>query len=172
VTRVIRIIRLIRLIRIVKLYKQSQLAQNVVSKKKNNHAASESKQNELPEESKISKVLSDQQTRAVIVLVLTMLLIVQLVSPETYTQQMLFHEQGLRLLQGLYDKSMSGNGDSFRRAREYFIEQGTNEERAKFPLIFLETAELGGGKFIQEWEPKMETLRSNEYRSFSLRAND
>ena len=78
VTRVIRIIRLIRLIRIVKLYKQSQIARKAVNKKKKFESVQNHDEDsmDIPEESKISKVVSEHSTRAVIIMVLSMLFMV------------------------------------------------------------------------------------------------
>ena len=183
VTRIIRIIRLIRLIRIVKLYKQSQLAQQAVKHRKGhkNKVEVEKKDDDdeladVPEESKISKVLSDSYIKTIIILVLSMLLMVQMVSTDTYIQDVSFHMQGLGQQAKLYETYEEAGYDSYKKSLNHYIDEARGGETERFPLIFLSVPGMVQGnkqeETIYEWEPKMEQLRPNEYNSVYLTAAD
>ena len=51
---------------------------------------------DVPEESKISKTLSERILRAVVVLVLLLLFLLPVVSSDTYISPIFLHEQGLK----------------------------------------------------------------------------
>jgi hypothetical protein len=57
----------------------------------------------VPIESNISRTLSEKNTRIVIILVLVLLIILPLFSSDTYITTATIHEQGLRILGGVYD---------------------------------------------------------------------
>jgi len=57
----------------------------------------------VPEESKISKVLSDKTTRTVVLLVLALLFLLQICSMDTYLSPVLVHEQALKHLVSIYN---------------------------------------------------------------------
>ena len=57
----------------------------------------------IPEESKISKTLSDNTTRTVIILVLSLLIMQSVCNTETYIQPVLVHTQAFMQLMAFYD---------------------------------------------------------------------
>ncbi len=66
---------------------------------------------EIPEESKISKILSDKTTRTVVILVLTMLFSTQLCQPDNFLETSFPHEQALKQLVSIYNMGDSFNTD-------------------------------------------------------------
>lgn len=58
---------------------------------------------DIPQESKISKVLSDKTTRTVVILVLCLLFLLPLCTPNTWLDGTKFHDQALKQLVLLYD---------------------------------------------------------------------
>lgn len=57
----------------------------------------------IPEESKISKTLSDKTTKTVVILVLSMLFMLAICSIDTYHEPVYRHEQALKNMVNLYD---------------------------------------------------------------------
>lgn len=58
----------------------------------------------IPEESKISKTLSDQTIKTVVMLVLFLLFMLAICSSETYLDSDIMHNQGLENLKKIYDR--------------------------------------------------------------------
>ena len=57
----------------------------------------------IPEESKISKTLSDKTTKIVVILVLFLLFMLAFCSTDAYVENTLVFEQGLKNLVAIYD---------------------------------------------------------------------
>lgn len=68
---------------------------------------------DVPEESKISKTLSERILRAVVILVLLLLFLLPVVSSDTYISPIFLHEQGLKQLVAMYD-SVGGDSDAYK----------------------------------------------------------
>ena len=64
---------------------------------------SDEDEDDIPAESKISKTLSDQTTKTVVILVLMLLFMLAGCSIESYVDTTMIHEQGLKNLVYLYD---------------------------------------------------------------------
>jgi hypothetical protein len=58
---------------------------------------------DVPEESKISKTLSDKTTRTVVILVLVLLFLLAICSPDSYTETDILHKAALGNLVYLYN---------------------------------------------------------------------
>lgn len=59
---------------------------------------------EIPEESKISKTLSDKTIKTVVMLVLLLLFMLAICSSEAYLDSDIMHVQGLKNLRAIYDR--------------------------------------------------------------------
>lgn len=59
---------------------------------------------EIPEESKISKTLSDKTIKTVVMLVLLLLFMLAICSSEAYVDNDIIHVQGLKNLRDIYDR--------------------------------------------------------------------
>ena len=59
---------------------------------------------EIPEESKISKTLSDKTTRTVVIMVLMLLFSLPVLQIETYVDPVLVHDQALKQMVMIYDR--------------------------------------------------------------------
>lgn len=62
---------------------------------------------EIPEESKISKILSDKTTRTVVILVLVMLFSTQLCQPENYLETYALHDLAMEQVVDNYNFQVS-----------------------------------------------------------------
>ena len=63
----------------------------------------------VPDESKISRTLSDKTTRTVVILVLSLLILLQICSLDTYVSTGFVHDQGLEQLVTLHDNETTTN---------------------------------------------------------------
>mmetsp|Transcript_40429 Transcript_40429/g.61670 ORF Transcript_40429/g.61670 Transcript_40429/m.61670 type:complete len:97 (+) Transcript_40429:1084-1374(+) len=88
----------------------------------------------MPNESKISKTLSDRTIKSVIVMVLSMLFIMQVVSIETYTSTIFEHQQALRQLVAAYD--YEGQGSDLYK--EVYTQIEDMAYHPNFPIIYLQ----------------------------------
>lgn len=124
---------------------------------------------QIPEESKISKILSDQTTKTVIILVLCLLFCLPAFTVETYLgDAVTLHDQALKHLGAIYDYGPDSWSD-YRIAVDHLV-NATLDENQIYPLILLQAADPEedawyAGTKRQEWEPKYTTLRQGEYRS-------
>ena len=124
--------------------------------------------NQIPEESKISRILSDQTTKTVIILVLCLLFCLPAFTVETYLgDSVTLHDQGVKHLQIIYDYGQESWND-YKVAYDYLIET-TRQEDQIYPLIYIDAADPTKAQWntdfvIKEWEPKWQSLRQEEIR--------
>lgn len=124
-SRILRIIRLIRLIRLVKLYKHAKIAL------KNGEEDEEDLQNELEnitQESKVGKKLSEVTMKRVIFIVLIMLFVLPVLEGEFYLNSL------TSWVFGIYEMETHLNKFSFDIALKRYISYHKNDIR---PLIYL-----------------------------------
>ena len=150
--RIIRVIRLVRLIRIVKLYKSTikphlkiqpddeftaldikyQQKREAQSREKTDQPAEENKEEdkiqEVPEESRVGKVLNDRTQRSVIILCLTMLFSGPLLNINTWINEPTSFEMGLKLLM-----AHEPNSQEFVDTFQAFVQSQSN--LSAVPLI-------------------------------------
>lgn len=93
----------------------------------------------MPEESKISKTLSDKTTRTVIVLVLVLLFLLALCNVDTYSETDIIHHAGIIHLKSIYDLGPT-QYPAYKAAYETFVTK-TTEIDEEFPLIYLHIAD-------------------------------
>ena len=91
----------------------------------------------IPNESRISKALSEQIQKIVVLICLILLFILPLTQIETYISPYLYHENGLNIAVDEYNKGE--NWESYRMAIDILID-GTNYE-SYYPLIWLSVAD-------------------------------
>ena len=131
--------------------------------------SSEEEEVVIPEESKISKTLSDKTTKTVVLLVLCMLFMLAVCSLDTYVDPIYLHEQALKNLSHLFE--LKGNFyPQYKQAYEHFIKETRSLE---YPLVFLTAPDPYADNFsdeliMKEWEPKLSSLRKDEYSSVSI----
>lgn len=132
--------------------------------------SSEEEEVVIPEESKISKTLSDKTTKTVVLLVLCMLFMLAVCSLDTYVDPIYLHEQALKNISHLYELK----GDfypHYTKAYDHFIKETRSLE---YPLVFLtapdpySTTGFTDQLIIKEWEPKLSSLRKDEYQSVQI----
>lgn len=91
---------------------------------------------QIPEESKISKILSDQTTKTVIILVLCLLFCLPAFTVETYlSDTVTLHDQANKYLQGIYDQGEESWPD-YKVAYDHLIKKTRNEDQI-YPLIYI-----------------------------------
>mmetsp|Transcript_28745 Transcript_28745/g.43412 ORF Transcript_28745/g.43412 Transcript_28745/m.43412 type:complete len:284 (+) Transcript_28745:698-1549(+) len=91
----------------------------------------------IPEESKISKTLSDKTIKTVVILVLVMLFSTQVMQPETYEETISIHEQSLNQLVSVYDE-FGSDDEAFHLTIEHMVNRTRSGTAVRYPLIFLE----------------------------------
>lgn len=96
---------------------------------------------EIPMESNISKTLSDKNTRIVIILVLVLLIILPLFDSGMYLSTTTLHEQGLKIISGVYD---GNDWSSYQMAVKFYVDQTYN---LKYPLSTLQIPDPYGAPF-------------------------
>jgi hypothetical protein len=83
---------------------------------------------QIPEESKISKILSDQTTKTVIILVLCLLFCLPAFTVETYLgDTVTLHDQAVKHLQAIYDYGPDSWPD-YRIAFEHLVDATRGED--------------------------------------------
>ena len=92
------------------------------------------KEFDVPEESKISKTLSDKTTRTVVILVLILLFLLALCSIDSYTETDLQHKAALTNLIVLYNTNL---WPAYQTAHKHLIDT-TRSENNEYPLIYFE----------------------------------
>lgn len=75
---------------------------------------------EIPEESKISKTLSDKTIKTVVMLVLLLLFMLAICSSEAYVDSDILHIQGLKNLRDIYDRGES-NYKNYKTAYDHYV---------------------------------------------------
>ena len=91
---------------------------------------------EIPEESNISKTLSDNTTRTVIVLVLSLLIMQSACNHETYLTPVLVHTQAFSQLVAFYNLG-EDYCPSYQIAHKAFLEKLNSEDNEKYPIVYL-----------------------------------
>lgn len=156
---------------------------------------------EIPEESKISKTLSDKTTKTVVMLVLVLLFMLAVCSSESYVDSDILHEQGLKNLVKIYDRKdekycLKKEGDACIEWRHFYddyriaynhYEGRTTSKDIEYKLVFLEVPNpfLTYEEFIkmdvdkrnktrEDFFPnlKLSNLRKDEYASVILNSKD
>jgi len=125
----------------------------------------------IPEESKISKTLSDKTIKTVVMLVLFLLFMLSICSADTYIDSDIIHKQGLKNLKLFCDRlkdDPSLYGD-YKKAYEHYLTRTTSDEIA-YKLVFLQVPDPYQNEYRsdlplieREWEPKLANLRKDEY---------
>uniref|UniRef100_A0A7S3CQX1 Guanylate cyclase domain-containing protein n=1 Tax=Strombidium rassoulzadegani TaxID=1082188 RepID=A0A7S3CQX1_9SPIT len=131
---------------------------------------------EIPEESKISKILSDKTTRTVVILVLTMLFSTQLCQPDNFLETVYVHTQALKHLVQIYDLGDEYNED-YVKSLEHFKNETRKDDAELYPLVFLQFGDPNSTFSMamikdQEWEPRLVDLRIDEYNSITIKAEN
>mmetsp|Transcript_16748 Transcript_16748/g.25817 ORF Transcript_16748/g.25817 Transcript_16748/m.25817 type:complete len:329 (+) Transcript_16748:783-1769(+) len=128
----------------------------------------------IPEESKISKTLSDKTIKTVVILVLVMLFSTQVMQPETYLETTYIHKQALSQVVSYYDTE--GNSADFQQLVDHMVNRTTTDESLNYPLIFFQARNTSAiNEFIVdtiELDPKLQTLRVDEYLTYSALSED
>lgn len=131
---------------------------------------------QIPEESKISKILSDQTTKTVIILVLCLLFCLPAFTVETYLDDTVtLHDRAVRHLGAIYDYGPDSWSD-YRIAFDHLVDATRGEDQI-YPLILLKAADpnqttWGDKAYVKQWEPAVDTLRPDEFRSATYEAKD
>lgn len=97
---------------------------------------------DVPEESKISKTLSDKTTRTVVILVLILLFLLALCSIDSYTETDIMHSSALKDLVVVYNLKDQWD-PAYKVAHERLI-TSTRSNSTEYPLIFLEAPDPTG----------------------------
>lgn len=118
---------------------------------------------EIPVESKIAKTLSERTTKIVIILVLVMLFSLNLFQIETYITTDFIHQQGLRLVRDMYDKT-GGVGETYETCVQKYISETT---RIDYPTVYLD---IGGQVVFQDPDINYLDLRTNEQNVFFFKS--
>lgn len=130
-------------------------------------------ENAIPAESKISKTLSDQTTKTVVLIVLLLLFMLAGCSIETYVSTTMMHEQGIKNVVNLYNLG-EPYFNEYKQACLHFEKITRDQE---YPLIFVSipdpfaktyTKEI----YVQEWEPKINDLRADAYSAIFQEADN
>lgn len=127
---------------------------------------------QIPEESKISRILSDQTTKTVIILVLCLLFCLPAFTIETYLgDSVTVHDQAIKHLQTIYDYGPS-SWSKYKIAYDHLIEATRNDQQI-YPLIYIDAvnpylSQWSTKKIQEEWEPKWTNLRQEELRWYSV----
>lgn len=80
----------------------------------------EEQEEELPLESRISKILSEQTTKVVVLLVLALLFILPSLQLEVYTETYLIHDNGLHMIVDSYNSGTSW--DLYKQTVAFYAE--------------------------------------------------
>jgi len=96
------------------------------------------KEFEVPEESKISKTLSDKTTRTVIILVLILLFLLALCNADTYNETDFIHRVGVVHLKSIYDLGPESY-PQYKKAYAQYLLDTTGPDKS-YPLIFVHIA--------------------------------
>jgi len=130
----------------------------------------------VPEESKISKTLSDKTTRTVVLLVLSLLFMLQICSMESYVSPVLMHEQALKHLVSVYNDK-SNYPTVYKEAFDHLV--SVTRELENYKLIFIRTpttnstvASANLALDTYEWQPWITSLRKDSYASVVQTADD
>lgn len=116
----------------------------------------------IPEESKISRTLSDKTLKSVVSLVLLLLFLLPVVTASTYVSPTYVHEQALKQLVSVYDLGAEYR-DEYQKSLNLFLERTRKHSAESFPLVYLKTPRADGRDLIEEFEPALKTLRKDEY---------
>jgi hypothetical protein len=92
-------------------------SQGIKSPKKEEEEKSE--HIELPQETKISRTLSDQTIKIVVIVILSLLFLLPLIDAETWIQPYLMQDFGMDMIVDIYDEQ--GDWDVYRRSVDVFI---------------------------------------------------
>lgn len=123
---------------------------------------SEEEEYKIPEESKISRTLSDKTLKSVVSLVLLLLFLLPVVTADTYISPTYVHEQALKQLVAVYNLG-SGYKDEYEKSLNLFLRRTRAHSSSEFPLVYLKTPNASGKDEIREFEPSLKTLRKDEY---------
>ena len=117
---------------------------------------------DAPNESKISRTLSDKTIKTVIILILTMLFLMPLFQIETFFGATTSFQIGLNTLVTMYN---DGSATDYTLLYDKYIDLQDNLEN---PLIYLQAANKG----IWQKSPDVTELRLDEYETYSETAAD
>ena len=130
---------------------------------------------DVPEESKISKVLSDKTTRTVVILVLVLLFLLAGCSIDTYTETDIQHKTALKDVVSLYnDKAL---WEDYKKGYEHIIKT-TRGPQNEYPMIYFQAPDPSGKYtdklFEKTWTNTTDRgidyklLRKEEYTAISV----
>ncbi|OMJ77735.1 hypothetical protein SteCoe_22604 [Stentor coeruleus] len=157
-SRILRIIRLIRLIRLVKLYKNAQIAIKNTGDEEEQEQLKEELQN-LGQESRVGKKLSEVTMKRVILIVLIMLFLLPMFEYDFYASSQTSWEYGVNELQKFL------NNDGFEIVKNQYINYHKNDLR---PLVYLSWTNVTGD---YDWNGDINynDLRYNEIFYYSYK---
>lgn len=155
-SRILRIIRLIRLIRLVKLYKNAQIAIKNAGDEEEQEQLKEELQN-LGQESKVGKKLSEVTMKRVILIVLIMLFLLPMFEYDFYASSQTSWEYGVDELKKFL------NNDGFEIVKNQYVDYHKNDLR---PLVYLSWTN-GTGNFDWNGDIGYNDLRYNEIFYYS-----
>jgi hypothetical protein len=119
----------------------------------------------IPEESNISKTLSESTTKTVVLLVLCLLVMQNVCDTKTYTDVVYVHKQALLQIVALYDLQY---WQDYQKSYFNFIEETMTKADGKYPLIYFNAADPYSDNYTTSfvetrWEPYVDDLRPEEY---------
>lgn len=126
---------------------------------------------DIPEESKISKTLSDKTIKTVVMLVLFLLFMLAICSADTYVESNIMHVQGLKNLRLMYERVEREPElyPEYKVAFDHYLNRTTHTS-ISYKLVFLRVPDPNASKYSNDLEyieyerdPKLITLRKDEY---------